>query len=431
MPRRPIAATADLHWSVRYEAPPVRRTGEQPPDAASLGHPCRWTYEPGRTALTWSEETGRLFGLPPRTEVTAQVCVARFGAAGWSRLRQGFDAAIESRSGLDETLRFTTIDGEAGWVRFTATAGGRGLSGTARDVTRDRAVPARPASAQDGMTGLPNRPLFQEQLEALLRPDGLGRPCALFRLVIDGLKTINESHGSDVGDNVLQDVAAAVWATCREGDLPARIGSAEFAVLAFGIATEDEARRRADALRESLAPLHEDRRALPPVTASIGVSLYPADAANRDDLMSFADLALGQARKAGCDQTVIFRRDFAEALKVKYRQRAELRHGLLANELDIFYQPIVDLRTSIVRGWEALVRWRHPVRGLLTPGAFLIGLTDEALAMDIDRFVLRGGLFQMRAWLDAGVPVTCVGVNTSAHQLRRRRFRRRDRAIAR
>ena len=150
-----------------------------------------------------------------------------------------------------------------------------------------------------------------------------------------------------------------------------------------------------------------------------GVCRESRKAVHADLLLKQADIALYKAKLNGRDQFCLFQPSFRKEVDDHGRLLEEVRTGLARNQFEVHYQPIVDLRTQIIRGWEALIRWRHPNKGLLPPGRFMPALTDPKMSVAIDDFVLATSLRQMRQWLDGGVPVTCAGVNVSDAQLRR------------
>jgi diguanylate cyclase (GGDEF)-like protein len=270
----------------------------------------------------------------------------------------------------------------------------------------------------DPLTGLPNRSLLLESLRAALgRAELDGRRVALLFLDIDRFKVINDSLGHDMGDRLLQGVAARLRSLARPGDMVARIGNDEFVMLLTDLPNEAEALLTAERLLGAVrVPFVFDGRDLE-VSASLGISRFPKDGSGPEDLLKTADLAMSQAKTRGGDTFQIHTASMDARARERLALESDLRRALGSDELVLFYQPILDARTRRIEGAEALVRWRHPDRGLLRPEHFLWIVEPTGLADRLDFWVLGTACREVGAWQAAGARVRAA-VNLSARTLR-------------
>jgi diguanylate cyclase (GGDEF)-like protein len=271
----------------------------------------------------------------------------------------------------------------------------------------------------DPLTGLPNRSLLSYYIEqAMARARRHGRLLAVGLLDLDGFKAINDRLGHAAGDSVLVVLAHRLRSVVRECDTLARLGGDEIALLLPDLECAQDAQTvmaRVQACVREPCDLGEGREAQ--VSASIGYTLFPEDSGPGDVLMRHADQAMYAAKRQG--KNLICRYDAAQdrAEDLRRQTLARVEQALDAGELTLYYQPMVDLRDGRVVGAEALLRWRHPRRGLLGPNELLPDLAGSALADRIGSWVLAEAIGQWRRWQDQDLPLV-VGVNVSAEQLR-------------
>ena len=288
---------------------------------------------------------------------------------------------------------------------------------TVHEVTAEREAQLELAhlAAHDPLTGLANRTLLTAAVQAAV--DAMrdrGPRTSLLLLDLDGFKRINDSLGHAFGDQVLQAVAARLRSVLRPQDLIARLGGDEFAVLVADGALADElAQRVADSLREPMS-LSRSR-----VTVSASVGLVHASAeADASGLLAAADMAMYAAKAAGPGQVRLFRPEMRRALDDRLHLEAELSTALREDQFELHYQPYVNIETGTITGAEALVRWRHPTRGLLLPAAFVPVVEDTSMIVPLGRWILRTAVAAAAAWQPADpAHLRTMSVNVSARQL--------------
>ncbi|HEV8231053.1 MAG TPA: EAL domain-containing protein, partial [Thermoanaerobaculia bacterium] len=269
----------------------------------------------------------------------------------------------------------------------------------------------------DALTGLPNRLLFNDRLTiALAQAHRTHQKLATLYLDLDRFKVINDSLGHSVGDELLRRVADRLRVSVREEDTVARLGGDEFVILVPRISTakdaETVARKILAAIRLPFAVEERDFF----LTTSMGVSLYPSDGVDAEALVQNADTAMYRAKEQGRDNYQLYAPAMSSRAVERLSLENRLRQALQNQELVLYYQPIVDLRDGGVRGAEALLRWRHPERGLLQPATFITLAEISGLIAPIGRWVLQTACAQIRAWQAMGHSGLTVSVNLSPRQ---------------
>jgi len=293
--------------------------------------------------------------------------------------------------------------------------------GSFTDISERKAVENRIAflAHHDNLTGLLNRFSLQDRLEqALLSARRQGQMVAVGIFDLDRFKQINDTLGHAAGDALLVEVARRLRDTLRESDIVARLGGDEFVVALTDIKDATAASRIAEKLLEALRqPYLIEGRGLS-LSASLGLALFPDDGEGAGTLMKNADTAMYQAKIRGGGNALFFTTAMNEAVVDRLKLEHELREALEAGQFELHYQPKLDGETKRITGFEALVRWRHPRRGLVSPAEFIPVAEETRLILPLGRWVIREACRQLRAWLDEGVAGLGMAVNISAHQLR-------------
>ncbi len=287
------------------------------------------------------------------------------------------------------------------------------------DVTERKRSEQRIAfmAHHDVLTGLANRLAIMEKIEeAVARNRRRGDPFAVLLLDLDRFKHVNDTLGHAVGDALLRETAARLKASLRETDVLARLGGDEFAIVQDG---DNNQRQAASALAERITevisrPFYIDGNEVN-IATSIGIALAPEHAANSDSLMKMADLALYRAKSAGRNGYRFFDPEMSLAASARHELESELRRAVQQGEFELYYQPIVDSRTSVICGAEALIRWQHPTKGLILPDQFIPLAEETGMITHIGEWLLQTACADAAGW-PKGIK---VAVNLSAVQFRK------------
>lgn len=269
----------------------------------------------------------------------------------------------------------------------------------------------------DPLTSLPNRALFRDRLtQALARADRGGRLAALMFLDLDRFKTINDTLGHDIGDLLLKTVAHRLRRCVRDEDTVARLGGDEFTVILEELAGIEDAGIVAKKIIEALAPpfVLDGHEVF--VTPSIGITVYPLDSNDLDNLLKNADAAMYRVKEEGRNNYQFYTAEMNARTLERLALENNLRHALERNEFVLYYQPKVDLIKGQIVGMEALMRWIHPTRGIVSPTEFIPLLEETGMIIPVGEWLLRTACRQNNAWQNAGFPHLRMAVNLSARQ---------------
>ncbi|MBV8628753.1 MAG: EAL domain-containing protein, partial [Paraburkholderia sp.] len=292
-------------------------------------------------------------------------------------------------------------------------------AGIFSDITQRRQTEERLRylATHDVLTGLANRVLFEERLErAIIHAKRNGCQFAVMYLDLDRFKLVNDTLGHSAGDEVLKVVAERLLSGRRASDTVARLGGDEFAFVLEEFRDVRDVGHVARTLLDSVGrAINLDGRDIF-TTPSIGISIYPDDGTQAEQLMMRADQAMYGAKSRGRNAFQFFESEMTSSAMAQLDMLGELHRALDQNEFCLFYQPQYDLSNGCVVGVEALLRWRHPHRGLVSPGEFIGVAEQSALIVPLGRWVLREACRQARCWLDAGIEFGRVAVNLSARQ---------------
>jgi diguanylate cyclase (GGDEF)-like protein len=289
-------------------------------------------------------------------------------------------------------------------------------------VNKQMALLAHSAE-HDSLTGLPNRLLLWDRINQAiaLAHRHSGKVAVLF-LDLDGFKHVNDSLGHSVGDKLLQSVAKRLLSCVRSPDTVSRNGGDEFIIVLQEMEQPNQAAITARRVLNGMAEAHKIGDVALHVTASVGVSVYPDDGPDAETLVKNADTAMYQAKAAGRETFQFFTPEMNVSAVERQSVEEDLRHALEHHEFVLHYQPKVDVKTGATVGAEALIRWNHPTRGLLSPMTFIPVAEETGLILPIGAWVMREACHQAQSWKDAGLSIGNMAVNVSAIQFRDEKF---------
>jgi len=391
-----------------------------------------WDWDLRTDKVYFNESWSTLIGTQPRESTFDGKDVAL-----WNHPddRQVFAAALGNAvKGVSEVFdceyRVANSAGEWIWIHSRGKVtqrdeSGRALrlTGTSTDVTKRKRAEERAEylATRDALTGLPNRVLLHDRLEQAVFNAARHRSGFAFMFIdLDRFKTINDSLGHQVGDELLKRVAARLTACVRATDTVARLGGDEFAVILenLGGSGDDEgAQQVAEKMIAAMgAPMLIESQHLS-TSCSIGISLYPGDGKDSASLMKNADVAMYYAKEKGRNNYQFFSGEMNSRAQERLAVENYLRLALRRNELVLHYQPRMTVDTRELVGVEALLRWQHPRRGLLAPDRFIEVAEDSGLIVPIGEWVLENACAQLRAWQQAVKPGLRLSVNLSVGQV--------------
>jgi diguanylate cyclase (GGDEF)-like protein len=409
-------------------------------DASQIGV---WEHNVRTNEISWDAQMHRLYqtGLSMR-DIPGSLWMNAIHPEDLRRAADEFDEAVVRRGPYNSEFRIILPNGEVRHLRsrghfYVDEEGIPSFIGAEWDVTADillnaelqrqrQVAEARAraleesnarieyASEHDYLTGLPNRRLFDKRL-AQLHADKSISTLAVLHLDLDQFRQINDSYGHAAGDGVLRAAALRITAAIPANSMAARVGGDEFVILLWNFGTAEELRHIAKDVQQRLRKKIRFGHELLQSGATIGVS-WSAGRRMRN-LFAESDLALYQAKKSGLNRIEFFSRQLQDDLLSKRHLAQELKRGLERGEIIPYYQPQFDAQTREISGLEALARWLHPEKGLLSPAVFMNVAADNGLAADIDAAILKRALEDRKYWLRRGTAVPRIAVNISGPRL--------------
>jgi diguanylate cyclase (GGDEF)-like protein/PAS domain S-box-containing protein len=331
----------------------------------------------------------------------------------------------------DILMRLERPDGGQGWIRLNAhpildqeTGRLLGAVTSTSDVTDtvEQEQRLERLAHYDALTQLPNRVLLADRMrQTLARCQRTRETFAVGIMDLDGFKPVNDTYGHKAGDQVLREVADRLMALMREEDTVARMGGDEFALLLGGFATTQDCEKVLQRILNSVAAPYLVNGEVVRISTSIGVTLYPDDRSDPDKLLRHADQAMYQAKQDGKNRFEFFDSGLEQRHKANQCTLHKIGEALDRGEFVLHYQPVVDCRQGRVVGAEALVRWQHPILGLLSPAEFLPLIEQDDLIVALGEWAIAEALAQIGRWRELGLEID-VSVNVSARQLHQREF---------
>jgi diguanylate cyclase (GGDEF)-like protein/PAS domain S-box-containing protein len=383
-------------------------------------------HDTRRERFDWSAQVGRIFGVAHAALPAARSALVAL--VHWEDRRAVLDifsADYRENPNFNIEFRLLRPDGELRTLQamgeVTPDEAGRlqRMIGTFQDITERKRAEERLRflASFDPLTGLPNRSLFHDRLNhALLHADRNGGQVGLLFIDLDDFKLINDSLGHSCGDELLKQVAQRLSLTVREIDTVARLGGDEFTIILENLHTDEEAAMLAGKVLEALASsyclgFHELY-----VTASVGITMYPADANQAETLLRNADTAMYRAKEEGKNSYRFFTREMDERIRTRLLLESALRQALQKDEFVLFYQPQIDVHSGDIVGFEALLRWRREDGVLVSPVEFIPVLEETGLIVDVGAWVIAEACRWLAGWRGRHGSLATVAVNVSPRQ---------------
>ena len=424
--RRSARALEDSARTVEAYAQTLRESEARFKDVAEASSDWIWESDADLKLIYFSTRFTDVTGLAAASvlgKTLEQFFSSDTDSDGWQRLIVGTNGHLSFRD-----LRCCYRDA-AGRNRICRLAGRPvigpageflGFRGTATDITEEVEAQERAThlAHHDALTGLPNRVLFRERLNLALSANVTeSARVSIICLDLDHFKEVNDTLGHGAGDLLLQQLSSRLMSCVRLSDTVARLGGDEFAIIQLGVnqplESEQLSRKLIDVIRQ---PFHIDGHELH-VGVSIGIAVADLDDHDPELLLKNADIALYRAKQAGRATYRIFEAQMDAELQARKSLEHDLRQAVLKDELEVHYQPLIDLDTRQVGAVEALVRWRHPVRGLVSPADFIPMAEETGLVVAIGEWVLETACRQALAWPDLRVAVNLSPVQFKNREL--------------
>ncbi|BAU27961.1 diguanylate cyclase (GGDEF)-like protein [Aneurinibacillus soli] len=275
----------------------------------------------------------------------------------------------------------------------------------------------------DSLTDLPNRLLFNERIRtALMEYEQQNKNFAVFFFDLDRFKHVNDSLGHSIGDLLLQTVAKRLKECIKEPDIASRLGGDEFTILLVDMESMEDLEKKAQAIVDRLSEPYQLNGHEIYMTISMGISLYPEHGQTYHDLIMNADTALYYTKQTGRNGYTFYNNEMNEKSREKLSLGNDLHKALLHDNFLLYYQPQVDVQSGQIIGAEALIRWKHPEKGFISPAEFIPLAEENGLILQMGEWVLRTACQQNKAWQDAGYEPIRMSVNLSMHQFQQKNF---------
>lgn len=396
-----------------------------------------WTLDLKENTLIWSDEVYRIFEIDSdRFEATYESFLKGIHPEDREMVNQAYLQSLATKEPYEITHRLLMEDGRIKWVREVGMSDFNGAGeairsmGTVQDITERKMVEEQidNLAYYDPLTGLPNRTLLIDRLVQAIALSARSKQfCALLFIDLDNFKTLNDTLGHGMGDNLLTQTARRLKQCVREGDSVARFGGDEFVVLLSALGSEEEnaaslAERVGEKILSVLNESYELGEAPYYSTASIGITLFNGDELSVDELMKQADLAMYKSKEAGRNRLSFFDQDMELSLRAHALLEEEIRFGINDEQFCLYYQPQITEGGNI-SGVEVLVRWNHPQRGVVSPIEFIPIAEETGLIVSLGEWIMKKACYQIAQWShQEAFAALSVAVNVSARQFNQKDF---------
>lgn len=413
-------------------------------ESQQIAHLGGWELDLISGELFWTDETYRIHDTSPQEfNPTVDAGVGYFLPKSKEIISKALEAAVNDGTGYDLELQTYTTKGRKIDIRTTCTVTKHDgvavrLTGIFQDISEQKAIQRKLEKSNikletansalklsahyDALTGLPNRNLLADRLQqAMAKSIRKKSYVAIAFIDLDGFKEINDIHGHSIGDELLKKVANKLEHILRDSDTLSRFGGDEFVAVIDDLSSPSGCDLVLSRMLEAASTTLVVQERLLKISASIGVTIYPLDNVNPDQLLRHADQAMYLAKQKGKNRSYIFDIEKDVAVKHRNEELKRIAQAIEKHEFTLYYQPKVDLRTKQVVGVEALIRWAHPEKGILAPALFLPIIEHDIMMIKIGKWVINTALQQLKNWQAIGIDIP-ISVNISPLQLQHGEF---------
>ncbi len=383
--------------TLRQRNKDIARREKEMSIAAKLAKVGSWSLDLRNDRVTWSQQMRIIHQVADDYRPTLESALQFYDPRAQDEIKIWLKAALETGEPFRFELPITTAKGNRRWLSSMGEVemeNGQAIriNGCLQDVTdrREAENEISRLATQDSLTALPNRKVFRESLAAALeRAKEKNKVAGLLIVDLDHFKAVNDTHGHDVGDNVLRAIAEAISVNVRKSDTVARLGGDEFAVVLNSCTRQADVEQIGERLTDACASLENINEDLPNISVTIGAAVAPRDGGTVDEIFKAADIALYTAKSAGRARLAWYEPAMGLRFSQKQSTLAAIREAIEKKEITAVYQPKIRFSDMSICGAEALARWDHREKGLLPPGTFIDAFDDPRLAAEISRAVLK------------------------------------------
>lgn len=386
---------------------------------ARLGY---WEWDVKQNLITASRSAYKMFAVPAQNDMTFEQFTQNIMDRDKLIVRQAIDDTLNGQTSIQVSFRVVNANGDITHIEFLGDANYNQdgnmekITGSAQDLTRLHKAETllQYQATHDSLTELANRNHFNEVICAHLK-DFPDQSCAVLVFDIDRFKQINSNLGQEQGDQVLRSIAQRLNRITRANDFTARLGNDEFAILIRNYKNTTELTQMMSRIYQDMtAPFTINQQDLF-ISFSIGISTFPEDGKTAEQLLNNANMARAEAKSRGGNQYLYYQTQMNSAAQDALELENALRKAVSQGQIEVFYQPQVDVQTEKPTGAEALVRWMHPTRGMISPATFIPLAESTGMIVEIGEFVLRQSVKQALEWHKNGYPLH-IGINLSGRQ---------------
>ncbi|GIT98349.1 EAL domain-containing protein [Sulfurovum sp. TSL1] len=394
-------------------------------EMSSMAHVGGWEFDLKSGMGHWTKEIALIHDLDPNIAVTVDIGLSVYKGEWLQKIQTALDDAIHKGISYDLILKMETAKGNEKWVHTIGSPVIQDgevimVRGSMQDITTQRTAEEKVQwlANFDSLTGLPNRILLKDRVQyAINIAYRTKKPIALLFVNLDHFKNINDSLGHDIGDTLLLQVSKRIQSVLREEDTLSRHGGDEFIIVLPDI-DADGAAHVAEKLIHIISQSYTIEKFEVSITPSIGIGLYPTDGSTVESLIKSSDAAMQRAKHDGRNCYRFFTLQMQANSSRKIELENALKQALQHNEFEIYYQPQISMDTGDLIGAEALLRWKHPVLGVISPTEFIPIAEQSGQIVMIGEWVLRNALGQLKRWITEGIPPFMMAINLSAIQFR-------------